>query len=110
LGRFGRPTMPVDPWVRARIESLPRTKELHAEPSMAPVEELRKQLGARLSDEEFLLRATMPAGQVDAMVAAGPAIRQYDAGVQPALSLIRKLTARRDLTHVSVEKPGFKLE
>ncbi len=110
LGRFGRPTMPIDPWVRERIESLPRTKELRAEPSMAPLEELRRQLGTRLSDEEFLLRATMPAGQVDAMIAAGPAVRQYSATIQPALSLIRKLTARRDLTQISIEKPGFRLE
>src|SRR5206468_1375226 len=92
-----------------RIESLPRTRELRAESSMAPVEELRKKLGSRLSDEEFLLRATMPAGQVDAMLAAGPAARHYNASIQPAMSLIRKLTARRDLSEVSVEKAGFRL-
>ncbi len=44
---------------------------------MAPVSELRRRLGANLSDEEFLLRATMPAEQVDAMRAAGPAPRHY---------------------------------
>jgi oxaloacetate decarboxylase alpha subunit len=77
---------------------------------MAPLEELRRQLGAGLSDEEFLLRVTMPANQVDAMIAAGPAVRHYDAAIQPAMSLIRKLTARRDLTQVSVEKAGFRLE
>jgi oxaloacetate decarboxylase (Na+ extruding) subunit alpha len=110
LGRFGRPTTPIDPRVMDRIDSLPRTKELRAEPPMQPVEELRSQLGRSLSDEEFLLRATMPAGQVDAMIAAGPAVRHYDAAIQPVMSLIRKLTARRDLTEVSVEKAGFRLE
>jgi oxaloacetate decarboxylase (Na+ extruding) subunit alpha len=70
---------------------------------------LRRQLGSRLSDEEFLLRATMPAGQVDAMLEAGPAPRHYNPSVQPAISLIRKLTAHRDLSEVSVEKPGFRL-
>jgi oxaloacetate decarboxylase alpha subunit len=109
IGRFGKPGMPIDPQVMERIESLPRTRELRAEPSMAPVEELRKQLGSRLSDEEFLLRATMPAGQVDAMLAAGPAARHYNPSIQPAMSLIRKLTARRDLSEVSVEKAGFRL-
>jgi len=93
-----------------RIESLPRTQELRMEASMAPLEELRRQLGAGLSDEEFLLRATMPASQVDAMIAAGPASRHYDAAIQPALSLIRKLTAARDLTQVSVQKAWFRLE
>jgi oxaloacetate decarboxylase (Na+ extruding) subunit alpha len=109
LGRFGKPSMPIDARVLERIESLPRTRELRAEPPMAPVEELRKQLGPRLSDEELLLRATMPGGQVDAMLAAGPAARHYDPSIQPAMTLIRKLTARRDLSEVSVEKPGFRL-
>jgi oxaloacetate decarboxylase (Na+ extruding) subunit alpha len=94
----------------SRIESLPRTRELAAEPPMAPVAELRKRLGRGLSDEELLLRATMPAGLVDAMVAAGPAARHYDPSAKPLLALLRKLTARRDLTHVRVEKAGFRLE
>jgi oxaloacetate decarboxylase alpha subunit len=110
LGRFGRPNTPIDARVMDRIESLPRTKELRAEAPMAPLEDLRRQLGAGLSDEEFLLRATMPANQVDAMIAAGPAERHYDAAIQPAMSLIRTLTARRDLSQVSVEKAGFRLE
>jgi oxaloacetate decarboxylase alpha subunit len=110
IGRFGRSNTPIDARVMDRIESLPRTRELRAEPAMAPLEELRRQLGVGLSDEEFLLRATMPASQVDAMIAAGPAVRHYDAAIQPAMSLIRKLTARRDLTQVSVEKAGFRLE
>jgi oxaloacetate decarboxylase (Na+ extruding) subunit alpha len=110
IGRFGKPTVPIEPRVMERIESLPRTRELAAEPTMAPVEELRKRLGRSLSDEEFLLRATMPQAQVDAMLAAGPAARRYDPASRPAMDLIRKLTARRDLTHVSVAKPGFRLE
>jgi len=114
IGRFGRPTVPIEPRVLERIASLPRTRELEAEPPMATVEELRKKLGKdlrrNLSDEEFLLRATMPQTQVDAMLAAGPAPRRYDPSSRPAMELIRKLTARRDLSHVSVEKPGFRLE
>jgi oxaloacetate decarboxylase alpha subunit len=108
LGRFGKPSMPIDPKVMDRIESLPRTRELRTEPPMAPLEELRNRVGKHLSDEEFLLRATMPAGQVDAMLAAGPAPRLYDPSLQPTMSLIRKLIARRDLSEVSIEKPGFR--
>jgi oxaloacetate decarboxylase alpha subunit len=77
---------------------------------MAGIEELRRRIGRPVSDEEFLLRATMPAGQVDAMVAAGPAARHYDPTSRPVLDLIRKLTARSDLGFVSVEKPGLRLE
>ncbi len=110
LGRFGKPNVPIDPQVMDRIESLPRTRELRAEPPMASLDELRQRIGPSLSDEEFLLRATMPAAQVDAMVAAGPAARQYDPALKPVVSLVRQLTQRTDLEHIAVEKPGFKLQ
>ena len=110
IGRFGKPTVPIEPAVMERIAALPRTRELEAEPPMAPLAELRRRLGEHLSDEEFLLRATMPQIQVDAMLAAGPAPRHYDPASRPALDLIRKLTSRRDLSQVSVEKPGFRLQ
>jgi oxaloacetate decarboxylase alpha subunit len=110
LGRFGHPNVPIDGEVMDRIHSSPRAKELAAEPSMAPLEELRRRIGPRLSDEEFLLRATMPAGQVDAMVAAGPAPRRYDPAARPAMTLLREVLQRRDLQHVAVERPGFRLE
>ena len=109
IGRFGKPTVPIEPAVMDRIESLPRTRELRAEAPMAPLPELRQRIGAQLSDEEFLLRATMQAGQVDAMLAAGPAERHYDPSIKPLMSLIRTLAARRDLWSVSLEKPGFRL-
>ena len=110
LGKFGRPNIPIAPEVMDRIESLPRTRELREEPGMPPLPHLRQRIGPELSDEEFLLRATMPAGQVDAMKAAGPAERTYDPDKTPMMNLIRQLTARRDITYVSVEKDGFKLE
>ena len=110
LGRFGRPNVPIAPEVLDRIESLPRTRELRREPGMPPLAELRKRIGLELSDEEFLLRATMPAEQVDAMKAAGPAEQFYDPVRAPAMNLIRQLIARRDIAHICVEKSGFRLE
>jgi len=110
LGRFGKPNVPIDPKVMERIDSLPRTRELRAEPEMAPLAELRRRIGEKLADEEFLLRAVMPAGQVDAMLAAGPAPRHYDPTLKPVMTLLRDLAARRDLSQVTVEKPGFRLE
>jgi oxaloacetate decarboxylase alpha subunit len=109
MGRFGSPAMPLDPDLEDRIRSSKRAKELEEEPHMAPVEELRSRFGRRLSDEEFLLRAVMPADQVDAMVAAGPARRGYDPTTKPVIDLIRELAARDDLASVSIEKPGFRL-
>jgi oxaloacetate decarboxylase alpha subunit len=110
LGRFGRPNVPIDPGVMERIESLPRTRELRAEPAMQSLADLRTRFGSQVSDEEFLLRATMPAAQVDAMLSAAPAPRHYDPSGRPALELIRMLTARKDLASIVVEKPGFRLE
>jgi len=110
IGRFGRPTVPIAAHVLERIESLPRTRELRAEPEMASLEELRRRIGRGLSEEEFLLRATMPAGQVDAMLAAGPARRHYNPTVSPVLDLIRKLSERSDLDYIAIAKPGVRLE
>jgi len=110
IGRFGRPNVPIDPRVMERIESMPRTRELRAEPGMASIEELRRRLGRNLSDEEFLLRATMPANQVDAMLAAGPAPRHYNPELKPVMNLIRQLAKRRDVASLSVSKPGFQLD
>ena len=110
LGKFGRPNIPIAPAVMDRIMSQTRAKELAEEPGMASVAELRRKLGRNLPDEEFLLRATMPADVVDAMQAAGPAPRHYEPVSTAVMDLIRQLTARRDLSHIAVEKAGFKLE
>ena len=53
---------------------------------MAELKDLRKKIGKTLSDEEFLLRAVMPANLVDAMQAAGPAERHYDPAKVPIMS------------------------
>jgi oxaloacetate decarboxylase alpha subunit len=109
LGRFGRPNVPIDGKVMERIESLPRTRELRAEPPMAELGELRRRVGASVGDEEFLLRATMPAHLVDAMRAAGPAPREFDPATRPVMELLRKLLARDDLDEINIEKQAFRL-
>jgi len=109
LGRFGRPNVPIDAKVMERIESLPRTRELRAEPPMAELAELRRRVGEQLSDEEFLLRATMPGNLVDAMRAAGPAPRDYDPATRPVMELLRKVLTRGDLDSIDIHKKGFKL-
>ncbi len=110
IGRFGRPNVPIAPDALDRIMANPRTKELEAEPGMAELSELRRRIGPELSDEEFLLRATMPANLVDAMQAKGPAPRHYDPETAPVMALLREVLKRTDVTQVSLEKAGFKLE
>ena len=110
LGKFGRPNVPIEPEVMDRIMANPRTRELQAEPGMAELSDLRRRIGSTLSDEEFLLRATMPAGLVDAMQAAGPAPRDYDPAKVPVMNLLREVLRRTDIDGLTIEKEGFRLE
>jgi oxaloacetate decarboxylase alpha subunit len=110
IGRFGRPTTPVDQTVMDRILERPRAKELMAEPATLSLAELRKKFDGSISDDEFLLRAVMPAEQVDAVIAAGPAKRHYNPDARPLLELIRELTQRPRTEQIVVEKPNFRLE
>ena len=42
--------------------------------------------------------------------AAGPAEREYDPAKVPVMNLLREVLKRTDVTQISVEKTGFKLE
>lgn len=110
IGKFGRPNAPVDQEVMDRIMANPRTKELQAETGMADLKTLRSRIGETLSDEEFLLRATMPADLVDAMQAAGPAPRHYDPETLAVMDLVRTVLKRRDVTAFEIAKGDFRLE
>src|SRR5690606_27497754 len=60
LGRFGRPTAPVDPNVLDRIMALPRTREIQNEPVMMTLKVRRARFPASMQAEVFLLRAVHP--------------------------------------------------
>jgi oxaloacetate decarboxylase alpha subunit len=84
LGHYGDPAAPVDPDVADRVLSLPQAAKLR---ELQPIglEGARERFGRRISEEELLLRLTMPEEQVDAMVQArARASRQL--GVQPRSS------------------------
>jgi oxaloacetate decarboxylase (Na+ extruding) subunit alpha len=110
LGSFGKPTMPVEQSVLDRILSRPRARELAAEPPPLAVSELRHRFGERVPDEELLLRFGMPGGEVDGMLAAGPAATSYNPSAQPVLRLLRELGKRPAVDRLIVDKPGFRLE
>ena len=85
--------------------------------SAAAVEQARKDMlrdvrprfPASMPDEEFLLRAVMPAEQVDAMMARRPAAGHYNPDAVPLIRLLEELKQRPRSAHFAVEKPGFKL-
>jgi oxaloacetate decarboxylase alpha subunit len=107
MGRFGRPTTPIDANLQDRILDRPRARELADEPPPRPLSEIRKRFDANMSDEEFLLRATMPADQVDSMRKSGP--RGYSPEMRPLIHLLKGIGTRSDLSDIVVDKPGFKL-
>jgi oxaloacetate decarboxylase (Na+ extruding) subunit alpha len=109
LGRFGNPTGPIDPQVHDRILAQRRVKQIEREPGPLPPEEQRKNFPAGISDEEFLLRATMPAEQVDAMLATGPAEDYYTPDLEPIKELLRELAPRPGVSELVVDKGEFRL-
>jgi oxaloacetate decarboxylase alpha subunit len=68
LGHFYEPPAPVDPEVAEKVLSRSRTEKLR---DLEPIslEGARERFGKDISEEELLLRLTMPPGQVDAMLA-----------------------------------------
>jgi oxaloacetate decarboxylase alpha subunit len=108
LGRFGRPTAPVDPNVRDKILGSPRAKELAAEPPPPTLKELRARFSPSLSDDEFLLRAVMPSEQVDAMKPSER--RHYNPDARPLMALLQEAAKRTDVSQVVIEKPRLRIE
>jgi pyruvate/oxaloacetate carboxyltransferase len=63
LGYYGEPVVPVDPDVVERVMSLPRTREFENwEPGgyEKSIEELRRELGPDLSDDDLLIKILIP--------------------------------------------------
>jgi oxaloacetate decarboxylase alpha subunit len=109
LGKFGRPSGPIDSAVLKRILDRGRADEIRREPGPPDLDEQRRQFKPGISDEEFMLRATMPAQLVDAMVARGPAVRRYNPATRPILKLLSALREQHPVKDLLVEKPGFRL-
>ena len=109
MGKFGRPTSPLDRAVEAAILDRPRAREIDAEPAFPAYADLRRKFGPHMDDEEFLLRAVMPGDQVEAMLAAGPARVTYTPQAAPLLSLLRQLAARPAARDIVVERPGLRI-
>jgi oxaloacetate decarboxylase (Na+ extruding) subunit alpha len=110
LGHYGDPPAPVDPAIADRVLARPQARQLA---TLEPIslEGARRRFGARISDEELLLRLTMPAQQVDAMVAArdggnGHPLPAARPGRAPLVTLLAELQRRPALTSVEVVAEG----
>lgn len=104
LGHYGAFAASPDPGVADRVLSLPKVEELR---DAAPVglEGARARFGSRISDEELLLRLTMPAEQVDAMRAAPPIAERLPPPARaPIVRLLRELERRPAVSYLRVRK------
>ncbi|MEA2332891.1 MAG: oxaloacetate decarboxylase (Na+ extruding) subunit alpha [Thermoleophilaceae bacterium] len=106
LGHFYEPPAPVDAEVADRVLSMQRAEELRG---LEPIglEGARQRFGARISEEELLLRLTMPQEQVDAMVAAGGQPRPAPLakpGRDPLVRLLSELAKRESVRYLRLEK------
>jgi oxaloacetate decarboxylase alpha subunit len=107
LGHYGEPAAPVSPEVAERVLSLPRVEGLrHLEP--LHLEGARARFGRGISDEELLLRLTMPAEQVDAIGSSAPATVRNGAaaphGQHPVVTLLREVAKRPSVAELRVRK------
>lgn len=109
LGKFGKPTNPVDKSVEAAILDRPHTKELMKEPDFPALADLRRTFGTRMDDEEFLLRAVMPGDQVDAMLYAGRSRATCTPEAAPLFALLRQLASRPAARDIVIERPGLRI-
>ena len=106
LGHFYEPPAPVDRDVKDRVLSLPRAEELRGLEPLG-LERARERFGPRISEEELLLRLTMPEEQVDAMVAARGKDRPPPAarpGRDPMVTLLRELAKRESIAYLRLEQ------
>ena len=112
LGHYGEPPAPVDPQIADLVLARPQARQLAAlEPLQ--LEGARRRFGERISDEELLLRLTMPAEQVDAMVAqrdravaAAAPLPAARPGRAPLVTLLAELARRRALMGFELTTSG----
>ncbi len=106
LGHYGEPPAPVDPGIADRVLERPQAAKL-GELRPLTLEGARARFGPRISDEELLLRLTMPAEQVDAMIseagrpAPPPSARP---GRAPIVVLLQELARRPAISQLSLVK------
>jgi oxaloacetate decarboxylase alpha subunit len=107
LGHYGESPAPVDPEIADRVLARPQAGKLR---QLEPIslDGARERFGTRIPDEELLLRLTMPAEQVDAMVAArgkAPAApAPTRAARAPLVTLLAELADRPAVKQLTLTK------
>ncbi len=109
-GHYGDTVAPIEPDILDRILSAPRAREIKANPPAQPtIEELRQQYGTA-DDDELILRALVPATDLERMRAAGPIRTTYPLLSSPELDQVQKLMKQAQAAVVQINTPEFKLQ
>jgi oxaloacetate decarboxylase (Na+ extruding) subunit alpha len=104
LGHYGEFPAPPDPDITDRVLSLPQVESLRdAQP--VSLDGARQRFGAGISDEELLLRLTMPQEQVDAIrPIAERAPAAAASNHHPLVRLLREVERRESISYLRVQK------
>jgi oxaloacetate decarboxylase (Na+ extruding) subunit alpha len=90
-GYYGQTVAPVDPNILDKVMNAPRAKEVLAHPPEQPtIAELKKRYGTE-DEDELILRALVPAADIEKMRAAGPVKTSYPLLSSPELDQVRRL-------------------
>ena len=109
-GHYGDTVAPIEPDVLDRIMTAPRAREIRANPPAQPtIEELRRQYDTQ-DDDELILRALVPASDLEKMRAAGPVRLDYPLLSSAALAQVHTLMAQARASVVQVGTDEFKLK
>ncbi|MCB2079849.1 MAG: pyruvate carboxylase [Novosphingobium sp.] len=109
-GYYGDPPAPIDTDALDRIMSAPRAKEILAAPPEQPDrEELHRRHGTGGDDDELLLRALVPASDIERMRKSGPPRRDYPTLSSPELEQVSRLARIANLPFLQVRSAELDL-
>lgn len=109
-GYYGEPPAPMDGEALDRIMAAPRAKEILAEPPEQPDRaELHRRHGTHGDDDELLLRALVPAADIERMRAAGPVRQDFPTLSTSELDQVARLMQVARLPVVQVRSAEFEL-
>ena len=90
-GYYGKTVAPIDPNVLDKIMNAPRAREVLSNPPEQPtVADLKKRYGTE-DEDELILRALLPAADIENMRAAGPVKTTYPLLSTPELEMVKRL-------------------
>jgi oxaloacetate decarboxylase alpha subunit len=102
-GFYGTPVAPIDANVLNMIMNSPRAKDIIAHPPAQPTIQELRQLHGTQDDDELILRALMPEGDLQRMREAGPLKRYFPYFSDPDLARVGRLMQIAKLPYVQLQ-------